>query len=299
MLSSVIGFPVPEPVSSEAIEDICSICHEQLGSGGVAVVRANCGHLYDAHCITRWLQRNTTLMSRTCCLCLAPALPLVLVRGDVDPTNPFLYHQVLGAALQGDMGVLESILARNPSVLSQRFHDPVSDQTLSLLMAAASQGHLECVRLLVECEAEQGISQGGSGSKALMLACQNGHLDVVRFMMKAGVGVKGFEGIALLLRAARHGDFELPRNEWDLLLNDAMESSLQKFGCEAMRRAAGKGQLEIVRFLLNNDVSYRTPDHFKCTAFMYAVHNGHLGVIRLLLDKGPMSMASILMVPLR
>ena len=64
----------------------------------------------------------------------------MVIRGNAEASNPYIRPQALDAALRDDGDALELILASNPNAAFQRFHDPVSNDNLSLLVAAAVRG---------------------------------------------------------------------------------------------------------------------------------------------------------------
>ncbi|EFO61158.1 Kinase, NEK [Giardia lamblia P15] len=70
------------------------------------------------------------------------------------------------------------------------------------LMWAAQNGHLDCVRLLLE---KEGGMKSNSGRTALMYAAQNGHAGCVRLLMKKENGMQTINGWTALIVAAYLG----------------------------------------------------------------------------------------------
>ena len=272
---------VPAPVHPVVGGDACSICHDVFGSRNVATVRTRCGHQFDLDCITQWLD-GRPLTEKKCGYCRSPALPLVVVRGDAEASNRYVRHRALEAACQGHRDALESMLASNPEVAEERFHDPVSDKSLSLLMAAARYGQVACVRLLLDNQLKQGHAD--SGREEVMMAIQNGHVEVLNLPLAHEVGVSAIRHIdpASLVEAAGNGYSEIVRI---LLDNGARTNVEDDMGWTALTRAARNGQLETVRLLLDRGAGDTGISNSR-KALIMAAGEGHLEIVRLLLDSG-------------
>jgi ankyrin repeat protein len=67
--------------------------------------------------------------------------------------------------------------------------DQANEQGITALMVACQDGHLDCVRTLLEAGAPvaQADEQGFTG---LMLACGKGHVECVRTLLEAGAPVE-------------------------------------------------------------------------------------------------------------
>ena len=205
-MDAVTHSAAPATVQPLVSEDPCYICLAELGAHNVAVVRTRCGHQFDLDCITQWLD-GCSLEARTCGYCRSPALPLALVRGNAETSSPYLPHPALEAVCQGNISILESILADNPKVAEERFYDSASSESLSLLVAAARHGQLESVRFLLDNALTQGYAVINNAMDAVFAAIQRGQPEVCSLLLAHEANASCTEGIrqASLIRAADHG----------------------------------------------------------------------------------------------
>ena len=125
----------------------CCICRETLDSSGEAIVQTRCRHLMHMKCMTNWL--NGPLSNRTCCLCRSTAVPLILVSGVPDEKCTYIGHPALMAASDGDLPTLKQLLAADPGLTSLIYHEPLTDNKLTLLMTASDGGHCQVVQYLL------------------------------------------------------------------------------------------------------------------------------------------------------
>ncbi|XP_059471305.1 ankyrin repeat domain-containing protein 17 isoform X2 [Neocloeon triangulifer] len=153
------------------------------------------------------------------------------------------------------------------------------------LMEAASAGHADIVRLLIENGADVN-AQSSTGNTPLMYACAGGHLEVVEILLAAGANVEDHNenGHTPLMEAASAGYVNVAKV---LLENGAgINTHSNEFKESALTLACYKGHLEMVRFLLaaGADQEHKTDEMH--TALMEASMDGHVEVARLLLDSG-------------
>jgi ankyrin repeat protein len=98
-----------------------------------------------------------------------------------------LDSQLFDAARKGDAGVLASLLDGHPDKLYVR--DKPYEWTL--LHAAARNGHLDAVDLLLRRGLDVNVREKGDNAYPMHWAAANGHLDVVRRLADAGGDVVG------------------------------------------------------------------------------------------------------------
>ncbi|CAK8994192.1 unnamed protein product [Durusdinium trenchii] len=156
------------------------------------------------------------------------------------------------------------------------------------LVLAASCGHLEVVRLLLEAGVDKDAADT-DGWTALHIAAENGHSEVVRLLLEAGADKDAadihFNGWTALHFSARNGHLEVARL---LLEARADKDAATADGLTALHIAAREGYsaLKVVRLLCEAGADKDAADIGGSTALHFAARNGHLEVVRLLLEAG-------------
>ncbi|XP_033101464.1 ankyrin repeat domain-containing protein 17-like [Anneissia japonica] len=153
------------------------------------------------------------------------------------------------------------------------------------LMEAASGGHVDVVRLLIEYGAHVN-SKSQTGNTALMYACSGGHEDVVQVLLEHGANIEDHNenGHTPLMEAASCGHVEVARL---LLIRGAgINTHSNEFKESALTLACYKGHLEMVKFLLEAGADHEHKTDEMHTALMEASMDGHVEVAQLLLDHG-------------
>jgi len=185
---------------------------------------------------------------------------------------------LVGAAADGNVAMVMALVTGG----AKR-----SETLVSVLVCAASNGHLEIVRFLLHehlvliCAAVN--EKNNEGHTALVEAAFNGHLEVVRFLLQSGAAVneKDNEGDTALVCAASDGHLEVVRF---LLQSGAAVNEKDIEGNTALFCAASDGHLEVVRFLLQSGAAVNEKDNDGDTALVCAASNGHLELVRLLIE---------------
>ena len=167
---------------------------------------------------------------------------------------------------------------------------PVDDRgakgDLTPLMAAASGGHEEIVRLLLHHLANPNL-QTLTGDTALHISSKAGHEGIVKALIEAGADLEkqNESGHTPLMDAAGAGHLSLCK-----ILVEAgagVNAHSDDYKESALTLAAYKGHIEVVQYLL--DVGSADPEHRAeelHTALMEASMDGHTDVARLLIDRG-------------
>ena len=182
-----------------------------------------------------------------------------------------------------DREIIVACRQNNSTLLEQQLNKPRSPNfqdanQFTPLYAAASNGSLKCILLLLEAGANK--DQGcRDGETPLFIAAQKGKLDVVRLLVESGankdqsVTNNERDGATPLLIAAQQGHCEVVR----LLVESGAnkDKGLTDNGVTPLFIAAQKGQLEVVRLLVesgankdqsvtNNELDGATPSFDGC-----------------------------------
>lgn len=156
------------------------------------------------------------------------------------------------AASKGYERMIRVLLQRRAG--SKFYHEDQS--LLSALPLAAEEGHVECVRLLLDHDADRSGSVEAR-SAALSMAATFGHTEIVRLLLSHGVPVSGLWGTYPLHRACSGGYFN--------------------------RNAR---QVDIVRLLLDHGADINAVNDDRRTPLWFAAKNGKYGMVKFLLDEG-------------
>ena len=152
------------------------------------------------------------------------------------------------------------------------------------LHLAAESGHLDIVKLLLDCGANVN-SRGNFDRAALHLAAESGHLDIVKLLLDCGANVNSrgnFDRTALHL-AAESGHLDVVQ----LLLERGADIDIRaKNGRTALYFAAKSGHLDITKLLLERGADINIRAKSGRTALHLAAESGHLDLIELLLKRG-------------
>jgi len=139
--------------------------------------------------------------------------------------------------------------------------------------AAASHGHLEVVKLLLE--------NGAAGESALQEAARRCDLEVTKFLVENGVNVNSKGDFRTTLECAVDGgDVEVVR----LLLDHGADVKAQSGATLSM--AASYNRLDVVKLLLDHGADVNAREVYIRSPLQEAASCGGLEVVRLLLDHG-------------
>ena len=163
-------------------------------------------------------------------------------------SNKLLYFSepmsVLDASFDGNLPLLKSLKENGEELNIQD-----EDGDNALLKACRGTGNIETIKWLID----QGFSQdyrNKKGYNAFLVAAFNGHLSVLKFFKEINIDIK-----------ATGPD-----------------------GQNALHRACvGKGDIDTIKWLLNQGFPLETPDSDGKIAFYFAVMRGHTQLIRLFL----------------
>ena len=213
---------------------------------------------------------------------------LLLERGaDVNSQN----NEGLTPLQQASQGMREGCLDIVCLLLEHRADwDPGDNCKNTALHLAASNGHLEAARILLERGANIDFRNNG-GLTPLQQASQSmreGCLDIMHLLLDHGADGDACDnhGNTAIHFAASKSHFEAARM---LIERGANINSQNKEGLTPLQHASqgmGERYLDIMRFLLDHGANVSACDNSGNTALHFVVSEGHLEGARLLLGRG-------------
>ncbi|CAG9974878.1 unnamed protein product [Clonostachys byssicola] len=152
------------------------------------------------------------------------------------------------------------------------------------LTVAASNGHLEVVRLLLEYEATVETADRHHRSP-LHFAAVLGNVEMVRLLLEKGADTtaQDFSGCTPLLCAAQRDHSEVVKL---LLDREASVGSTDQTGVTSLMHASGFGHIETMRVLLEAGADIKATSDNGGTPLIFASEDGHVEAMRVLLDRG-------------
>ena len=170
-----------------------------------------------------------------------------------------------------------------------RRNEPISENasaSIAEICKAAGSGDLDRVRSILKQRPEFARRDGIQGYQPIHYAAREGHLHVVRLLLEAGAiptRITYRERVSAIDMARHHGHAEVAEamETWRFRQTGETETGI------LLCRAAGRGDIEGVRELLDTDPSgIHSVNRSGDTALHVAVENHHLTVIEELLDRG-------------
>ena len=201
----MMSVPNVEVVSAVTGESIAVFEKEEFADASVKVLKQRLAQQIG---IPRFRLR---LLQDSCPLdddqTLAPGV-VQLVRMEFLPPDMEPDREIMVACEENDDKLLEMHLnkPRNPN-----FEDA---DAMTPLWAAASNGNLRCVSLLIEAGANKDKGRTDIGATPLYIAAYRGHLEVVRFLVESGANKdqgRTDDGATPLFMAAEKGHLEVVR----------------------------------------------------------------------------------------
>jgi ankyrin repeat protein len=146
------------------------------------------------------------------------------------------------------------------------------------LLQAAKNGNVEQLRSILSQGKASISSKNNYGVSALIFAANNGHVDCVRYLLERGANIddRSNNGKSSLLWAARWGHVEVVR----LLLEYGANSSIQdRDGLTVLMNAVQADSLDLVRLLLQHSVNLTAKSIHGGTALSIAQARGNKAII--------------------
>jgi ankyrin repeat protein len=168
------------------------------------------------------------------------------------------------AALDGQKDLVKRLLGEGQNVnqLDQRGWTP--------LMAAADEGHIDIVRLLIDWGADINAKRKDDGYTALMIASYKGRADIVKLLIECGakVDARDSRDHSALFHAVVRGQSEIVKI---LAENGAdVNASFETLGRTPLTLASSYGYPEVVKVLLEHGANVNAKSNAGWAALCYA-----------------------------
>ena len=261
LISIISDQPAPQ---TEVINIEClPILHKAASDGNIQHVKSLIEHAEDINAMSGF--RNTTKYS-----------PLML------------------AAKNGHMEVVQYLHQHGANITIK------DSQQFNALYYAADNGHLDVVKYLIENGAKSDINtvtnrnndgrmtRGYSSGTPLFIAARKGYFSIVTYLHQHGgdVNIKGSDNYGAgivgtaLFHAVRNGHIEIAQF---LQANGADDSGIQD---DPLLVASAKGELELVKTLLNSGTDVNVKGYLGYTPLIWASRMGRLETVKYLLQNG-------------
>ena len=196
-----------------------------------------------------------------------------------------LIHAILGDGSQRNWldraKIVDLLLCRSNDKLICHLKD---DKDTSALYRAATIGHVEIVKMLIEHGADvNAMNSGTAGYTALFIASNHGHLDVTRTLLEAGANPKTrCNGCPTLVVSAHNGHVEIVRM---LLQSGADPNCSDRGGCSGLYMACLRGHTDVISLLLSRGASVNMQTNEGATGLAIASQMGYRDIVALLLSQ--------------
>lgn len=148
----------------------------------------------------------------------------------------------------------------------------------SALFVASQRGQLNIVKILVNNKCNIDILDEMKRT-SLYVACKKGHKDIVEFLIekKADISACDIDGYSPLHMACESGQTDIVKFLLLTYKDHKKEDEIEKpdnIGQTPMIYASSKGNIEVVKLLMQRNVNFRATDRTGFTPLMAAIMNG-------------------------
>ncbi|KAI1735544.1 ankyrin repeat-containing domain protein [Xylaria scruposa] len=163
--------------------------------------------------------------------------------------------------------------------------DILNNNGWTALHCSSSEGHVEVTKLLLENGA--GIDfLNSSGLTALHCSSWKGHVEVTKLLLENGAGIdlKTTQDWTPLLMASSYAHIDIVK----LFLGKGLSANSvhRLYGRSVLSYAAEKGDINLIRYLLQAGADPNSRDHISRTPLLYAAMSGSLETWDILFPKG-------------
>ena len=227
---------------------------------------------------------------------------LVAAGADVNAEGYFDRTPLSLAAEEGATEIMQILLGSGPDADTPADgEDKEAASTPSIgseaLYTAIEKGDVEMVRLLVEAGADVNASEGFGGDTPLHEAVEQGNAQIVKILVAAGadVNAEGYFDRTPLSLAAAEGATEImqillgsgPDADTPADGEDKEAASTPSIGSEALYTAIEKGDVEMVRLLVEGGADVNAAEGFGGNTPLHeAVKKGDVEMVKILVAAG-------------
>uniref|UniRef100_A0A0G4F844 Uncharacterized protein n=1 Tax=Chromera velia CCMP2878 TaxID=1169474 RepID=A0A0G4F844_9ALVE len=196
----------------------------------------------------------------------AEIVELLLIAGALPERKCWADSTALTAAVNGGHEKTIEVLLRHGADVIHVDQNSQRNTATTALISAAIRGDEKITETLIRAGASVDLPEYYSGETALMRAAEQGHLKVVQLLIRSGACVnrpkreENQDGYAAqrtpLMSAVQSGKIEILK----ALIEAGADVSEGCRGYDALDRAAGKGNLEMVDLLIKSGAQLNAPD---------------------------------------
>ena len=225
-------------------------------------------------CVVR---KDDMVMTAPCESSEVPYTPLQLrfaTRADLVSMGSIV-ARFIAASADNQMAFVQEAITANPDIVHEKDWDG-----LTALIPAASAGHLDVGRYLIEHGSDVNISDK-DGITALMEASIMGHLPVVELLIQKGATLDATanSGVTALWLAASEGRTPIVQY---LLSQGASIRNTRSDGITALMSASIGGHYDVVQLLVQSGADVTVTDLDGSTPLMNAAENGTMAIVELI-----------------
>lgn len=210
---------------------------------------------------------------------------LLISKGaDIYSEDDHKVTTLLQASHRGMVDVVKGLLTKHAADGEKAgWVDSASDESITPLIAACSEGHIEVAKLLIEAKPDVNAKDKDQ-TNSLMAAAARGHTDIVELLLKAGANVndQNVDGHTALMFAyngknqvetlwERYTEF-VKESEMEKKGNGAGDDSIDDGGTGPIIREALDNHNKMVAILIKNGASQTIKDKEGHTAHDFDFH---------------------------
>ena len=152
---------------------------------------------------------------------------------------------LLMALEKRDFNAVKSLVEQGADIESKN-----NEFGINALLAASITGDVESVKYLISKGANVNATAERRGETALLIATENGYFEIVKVLIENGakINAKDVDGFTALMIASLTGHTNIAK--YLISKNADLNIKDKKYGATALMYASGKGNLELVRALV-------------------------------------------------